>query len=333
LAITVFAAAALVIALAGTRLARVADELAVRTGLGEVLFGAVFIGISTSLPGIVTSMATAAQNHPNLAIGNALGGIAAQTAFLGVADITYRRANLEHAAASASNLVQGALLVTLLALVLAASTLPPVAVLGISPVTPILLLAYLGGLRLLRSSGTDPMWRPRATPETQREEQEKAGKLPGSSASLWLQFLLLAMLLGVVGFVVAEAGIVLAELSGLSETAVGVLLTAVATSLPELVIAIAAVRIGALNLAVGNILGGNCFDILFLAGVDLAYRQGSIFTAFADADRFLASTTILMVAVLLLGLLRRERYGIGGIGFESAGILTIYGLLVLVMTT
>ncbi|MBP0447543.1 hypothetical protein J8J14_22550 [Roseomonas sp. SSH11] len=69
---------------AGVRLAAVADVLADRTGLGEVIAGAIFVGGATSLPGIITSVSTAAQGHPTLAIGNALGGLTVQTAFLAI---------------------------------------------------------------------------------------------------------------------------------------------------------------------------------------------------------------------------------------------------------
>jgi cation:H+ antiporter len=120
-ALAVVAGCALVIVFAGTRLAAVADQLADRTGMGEILAGAVFVGGSTSLPGAITSMATAADGHAQLAIGNALGGLTAQTMFLAVADLVYRRANLEHAAATVTGLTQGVLLVSLLSIALIAS--------------------------------------------------------------------------------------------------------------------------------------------------------------------------------------------------------------------
>lgn len=74
-----------------------------------------------------------------MAVSNALGGIAVQTFFLAIADMVYRRANLEHAAASAPNMMQNGLLIVLLALILLTPNLPEVTVWGIHPVTPILL--------------------------------------------------------------------------------------------------------------------------------------------------------------------------------------------------
>lgn len=58
-------------------MAKIFDRLADRTGMGEVIIGAVFLGGSTS--GIVTSVTAAATDHPGLAISKAIGGIAAQT--------------------------------------------------------------------------------------------------------------------------------------------------------------------------------------------------------------------------------------------------------------
>ena len=87
---------------------------------------------------------------------------------------------------------------------------------------------------------------------------------------------------------------------------------------------IAAVRQGALTLAVGDIIGGNSFDVLFIAFADFAYRDGSIYGAIAESQSFVIALTILMTGILLLGLLRREKYGIGNIGFESFLILLLY---------
>jgi len=99
----IFSVSAVVIVFAGGRLAKVCDELADRTGLGEALMGAVFLGAITSLSGITASVTAAWNGTASLALANAYGGIAAQTLFIAVADTYYPRANLEHAAASISH--------------------------------------------------------------------------------------------------------------------------------------------------------------------------------------------------------------------------------------
>jgi cation:H+ antiporter len=169
-----------------------------------------------------------------------------------------------------------------------------------------------------------PMWTPLRTPETYAEPRESDAAAPRAS---WWRFVGLALVVSASGYLLSEVGITAAERTKLSETTVGAYFTAIATSIPELVLAIAAVRRGALNLAVGDILGGNCFDVLFLSFGDAAFRRGSLYHAIGREDLFFMSLTILLTAILLLGMLRREKHGIGNIGFESFLILVLYGAL------
>lgn len=305
-------------------MAKISVRLADRTGLGEAVMGAVFLGGSTSLSGIVTSVTAAAGGHAELAVSNAVGGIAAQTAFLAIADIFYQKANLEHAAASVTNLVQGTLLMTLLSIPLIAMSGPQVVVWGIHPATIVLIVAYLFGLRLVSRSQKAQMWTPRRTAET-AFEQPGSERANSSLTKLWLKFILYAATVAIAGYGIARSGVSIAAQTGFSESVVGGLFTAVSTSLPELVTTVAAVRQGALTLGVSGVIGGNCFDLLLLAFSDIAYRQGSIYTAIANRQIFVMALTALMTGILLLGLLEREKYGVGNIGFESVLILLIYG--------
>ncbi len=322
--VAVFLTAAVAVALAGTRMVATADRLADRTGMGEALVGGVLLGASTSLPGIVASVTAAAQGYPELAFSNAVGGIAAQTFFLAIADMVYRRVNLEHAAASLTNLTQAGLLIALLVFPFLAAAMPEVTVLGIHPATFAIFAGYVLGLRLAMRSRLDPMWGPTLTAETRTDiPDEPAG---GGRLLLVLagRFLLLAVVLAAGGYGIAASGAEIAARTGLSQSVVGAYFTALTTSVPELVTTIAAVRRGALTLAMGGIVGGNLFDTLFIASADVAYRPGSLYHAVPDAPYFLTGLCILMVAVLLLGMLRRERRGFANIGFESAIIFVLY---------
>ena len=324
--VAILAGAALVICLAGTRLANLADTLADRTGIGEIIAGALFVGASTSLPGVITSITTAAQDYPGLAIGNAVGGLTAQTTFLAVADLVYRKANLEHAAASVTGLTQGTLLVSLLTIPLLAMATPEFTIWGVHPASVLLFVCYGFGLHLLAEVQDQPMWSPVETSHTQDEAEQAAatGTDERTTATLWSVFLVYAAITATAGYVVGEAASALVELTGLSQSAVGTVFAAIANSLPELVTAIAAVRIGAVNLAVGDVIGGNSFEVLFLAAADFFYRPGSIYHEFDTDNVLIAVLAILMTGVLLLGMLRRERHGIAGIGFESALVLLLY---------
>lgn len=324
ISIILFPVAAIIIGFAGIKIIKHAEYLARVTGIGQAVFGAVFIGATTSLSGLITSLSVAYQGYASLAITNSLGGIAVQTVSLGFADLAYRRVNLEHAAASETNLVQGVLLVTLLIIPLFAATVKNIIFFNVSPFSIILIVAYVFGIKLVSESFKTPMWKPRLTSETRIEKIIKKERSEKQLSKNWFALVTLALILSFSGWAIGKAGISLSIHAHLKESLVGGLFTAVTTSLPELVIAIAAVKRGALNLAVGNIIGGNTFDVLFIALADFFYRKGSIYAAMTRNDFFWVALNVILISILLLGLLRREKHGIANIGFESALIMLVY---------
>jgi cation:H+ antiporter len=325
-----FATVAAIIGWFGIKMTKTARDLAHDTGLGEALVGALFIGASTSLSGITTSVSAAAGGYAEMAVSNALGGIAAQTAFLALADIAYRRANLEHAAASAENLFMSAFVLTLLGIHALALSVPTVSIFAIHPASLILVISYVFGVHLLARTHDTPMWLPKRTADTSREPADH-NHSHHNLRKLWLRFAVYATIVALAGWSLAQLAISLGEKTGLSHGVVGGVFTAVSTSIPELVVAITAVRMGALNLAVGDIIGGNAFDTLFIAASDFAYREGPIYAAISGAEQFWLANSIVMTCVLLMGLIYRQRYGPGNIGLESVTLLVLYfgGLAVL----
>lgn len=324
-AIVAFIGLAAVIAVAGTYLTKISDRLADVTGLGEALVGGVLLGGVTSLSGIVTSVTAALEDHPDLAFSNAIGGIAAQTVFLAVADIVYRRANLEHASASLTSLMQGVLLILMLGFVIFVMAAPSLTVVSIHPASLVLLLIYIFGTRLISKAQQHPMWEPSDTSETVEDNPDEENVKRYNLAPLLAQFIGLAVVVGFAGYFIAQTAIIISEQSGVSESFLGAVGTSIATSLPELVVSVSAVRQGALTLAVSNIIGGNTFDVLFLAFADGAYRNGSLYHQGDSEHTFIIALTILLSGVLLLGLLHRQKYGLGKVGWES---LTMIGLFI-----
>lgn len=329
--ISVFCLCSAVIAICGTRLAAVADRLADRAGIGEALTGGVFLGAATSLSGSVLSVAAALNGEADLALSNAYGGIAAQTFFLAIADASYRKVNLEHAAASAENILQGSLLVCLLAILLIAAFTPAWSFWGVHPATPLLLVGYAFGIRLVQRARLQPMWHPRLTRETREDIPDEENARRGL-AGLVTAFALLGGTLALSGWVMQLVASALVAKTGISATIVGALFTSLATSLPELVTTVAAVRRGALTLAFSGIIGGNAYDTLFAAFSDVAYRPGSIYHAMDEVLLFWVAVSILMTSVLIMGMLVREKRGIANIGFESflVGVFYVGAVVLLV---
>lgn len=324
--IAAFVAAGAVIFVSGLRMTGLADRLADRTGLGEAIIGGVLLGAATSLSGIIVSVTAALDGRASLAFSNSVGGIAAQTVFLAVADMFYRKTNLEHAAADLGNVFQGLVLMVLLTLPLIALTTPEVTIQAIHPVSFAIPVVYAVGLVAARTVHASPMWTPVATTDTRTDEPEEEDdeSRARSTLRLFLAFGTLMLLMGTAGFVIAKSASELADRLQISDSLVGALATAVVTSMPELVTTIAAVRRGALQLAVGGIIGGNTFDTLFLMASDVSYREGSLYHAVGSEDYFWIVSALLMTGILIGGLILRQRQGPGRIGAESLLLLLIY---------
>lgn len=305
--------AAGVLVLAGATLVRTADELADRTGMGEAVAGALLLGAVTSLPGIVATATGALSGDAAFALANPVGGVAIQTVWLAIADLLYRRANLEHAAASLQNLLQSLVLVALLAVPVVAYATPNLVWGWIHPLTLLIPALYGYGFVLLRQMHRAPMWRPTVTAETREDEPEPASGR--SDRRLWGTLGALGIVVGVVGWVIGRAGLELVAATGLPSGIVGFTVTTAITSLPELVTLVAAIRIGALTLGVGGVIGGNVFDTLLIAVADVTYLEGSIYRAAGPSSLVLLGGTVLITAILTAGLVVRERKGIGFEGF------------------
>lgn len=313
--------AAVAVIVAGVRLTRVADALADRTGLGDAVGGALLLGAVTSLPGIVTTITGSLEGDPGFGLSNPIGGIAIQTVWLAIADLVYRRANLEHAAASLENVMQSLVLVAMLGVPVMAYATPGLRWGWIHPLTLLIPALYAYGLVLLRRMHDQPMWQPTQTSATAHEDDVEESNRDDSTRRLWSQLAALGLVVGVAGWVIGQGGLGVVQATGLPSGLVGFTLTTALTSLPELVVLLTAVRMGALTLGVGNIIGGNVFDTLMIALADVFYLEGPVYRDAGPVSLVLLGGTILMTTVLAGGLVMRDRKGIG---FEGIALPAIY---------
>ncbi|MFC6905868.1 hypothetical protein [Halalkalicoccus tibetensis] len=331
IALFVFGAAAVLFV--GPRLSRAAEELADAIGIAQTLGGLIFLGATTSLPGVIISFDTALAGQATLSVSNAIGGIAAQTVFIAVADAAMRRGPLGREVTVAASLMQLAVLISLLTLILLAMLAPGgVALFGVHPVSYLLITAVFAGFRMIQTSEIEPKWYSRRlTAEIRKQvagdeddvEVELTGRLVG-------RFLVFAALIGGAGWLISFSGQGLIDETGAPPMLVGMTGMAIASSLPELVTAVSAVRRGAVALAIGDIIGGNVFDTLIIAIADFAYRDGPIYGGVTVEIPFLTVITVLMSSILLIMFVRRESEGLGArIGTESYLILGVYVMGVL----
>jgi cation:H+ antiporter len=300
--IVVFAASAAVIMLAGTFLARAGDSIATRTRLGGLFVGMLLMASATSLPEIVTDVSAALAGAPDLAVADLFGSSMANMAILGLLDLASRRSvwpgiELGHARV-------GAIAIALTALIVLGVISPTgirIGWLGIEPI--VVVVAYVGAAAWIGRS--EPALPPTGGEEAPADGVEElltpigwaAGE--GSLRRDLVTFGLAAVAILVSGPSLAISAQGIAEETGIAQTFIGITLLAVATSLPELVASLAAIRIGAHDLAVGNLFGSNAFNMTIVLWVDLAYTDGPVLDAISIGQMVPGIGAILMMALAI----------------------------------
>ena len=129
------------------------------------------------------------------------------------------------------------------------------------------------------------------------------------SAAIWLPF----------------AAKEIAAQMGWYESFVGTILVALATSLPELVVTIAALKLGAVDMAVANLLGSNLFNILVLAVDDLFYTHGPVLANVSFIHSISAVSAVMMTGVAIVAILYRSGWRVmRTVGWPSIALAAIY---------
>ena len=331
--VALFAAAAAVVWLAGTRIAGYASTLAERTGIGKAVVGALLLGGITSLPEVATTSTAAASGNAPLAVNNLLGGIAMQVAILAVADAAIGRGALSAIVARPTILLQATLNILLLVLVATGITAGDVPFLGLGAWTTGIAGAYVVSMVIIGRSHAPAAWRPArvvkegAAGEAARdaaEETRSTGRIAAYTASA-------AAVIFAAGYGLARTGEALAEQTGLGASFVGAVLVAIATSLPEVSSTVAAVRLGHLELAFGDIFGTNLFDVALVAVADAVYAGGPVLREVGAFSVCAALLGILVTGIFLGGLIERRDRVVLRMGVDSLLVLLVYlgGLLVL----
>lgn len=317
-----FVVAGAVIVVAGSYLTRFADRIADLTGLGRTLAGVILLAVATSLPEATIGANAALIGAVDLTAGDVLGSSLMNLLILGILDLThYSRGKMLSYQAAAHALSGGAgMAMTALVLIFLLLRLEWSLFDWIGVETFVLLIAFAFCLRLLFLE--QRVWA-RQDAGTEVQESEDHGS-HGLGAVVLGYLVSGAAIFIAAPFLTASADL-LAEESGIGGTFIGTTLVALSTSLPEAVTTLAAVRVGAFDMAIGNIFGSNVFNMVILAVVDV-FQAGPLFAVLSPAHALTAAWVILISAVAVMGLLYRaeKRYWI----FEPDASLII--LLVVV---
>jgi cation:H+ antiporter len=292
-----FAATAGIIVLAGVRLARYGDVLGEKSGLGRSWIGVVLLAATTSLPELFTGFgATALAELPDIALGDVLGSCMFNLLILSLMDAVQpepisARAHQGHAL----SIGFGLLLIGVAGIGLVGDRyLPSVASIGLY--TPVLIVLYFVAMRIIFAHEQN---------RRARETQEVAEELQYAQVtvrSAVVQYSVAAVAVVLAALWLPHLGAELARQTGLGEAFVGSLFIAITTSLPEIVVSLAAVRIGALDLGIGNVLGSNLFNLLILGLDDVFYRRGPLMADVGASHSVTVVAIVMMNALFLIGL-------------------------------
>ncbi|OGB00823.1 MAG: cation transporter [Burkholderiales bacterium RIFCSPHIGHO2_12_FULL_69_20] len=324
------AVCALAIAYAGARLTQLADAIGTMTGMSGSWVGVLLLAAVTSLPELATGISAVTVAHaPNIAIGDALGSTVFNLALLVLLDVLHRPESI-YKAASTGHILSAAFGVVLLGVVGVSvllsqeQVLPRLGTVGIY--TPLLVVLYLLAMRSVFS------YEQRAANQGQRVDttHDAAQRLRLRKAAL--QFGLFAGVVTVAGVWLPIVGGRIADEMGWSRTFVGTLLIAGATSLPEVVVTLAALRLRALDMAIGGLLGSNLFDILIIAIDDAFHAKGPILADVSPVHAVTAFSAAMMSGAVIIGLVYRPRQRVLRVmGVVSVALLAVYLINVYVL--
>lgn len=307
------------IAFAGPALVRYADCIAQLTGLSRSWIGLILLAIATSLPEMFTGVsAVTIADAPNIAVGDALGSCVFNLLLLVLLDEfsrrdpVYRRIDQGHILTASFGVI---LIGTVGALILLRGSALDIGVRNVSVYTPFLIILYFVAMRAAFDFQ-------RRVPMRLTIDETDPGMTLRQAAG---RYLVAASIVVAAGIWLPFVGVEIAQQMGWQTTFVGTLLIAATTSVPELVVSISALRIGAVDMAISNLLGSNLFDVLIIAIDDIAYTKGPLLSSVSTAHAVTAFTGVIMSGIFIVALLFKPDSRIRGtISWISLSLLMAY---------
>jgi cation:H+ antiporter len=314
-----FLACTIAIGVAGTYLSRYGDVIARRSGMGGSWVGLVLIATVTSLPELATGVSAVTINQaPDIAVGDVLGSCVFNLLIIVVLDLLQRGESV-YTRARQGHILSAGFGVILIGFagfnVLLAQGGPHWAWGHVGLYSPVMVVLYAVAMRtVFRYEASHPEQGAQATRDgdlTLRQALQRyaAAALVVVAAGIWLPYL----------------GKALAAQMGWSQSFVGTLFVAAATSLPEVAVSVAALRIGALDMAIGNLFGSNLFNMFILAIDDALYLKGPLLSDVSTAHAVSALSAIMMTGVAIVGLLFRPKLRVlKTVGWASIVLFVFY---------
>jgi cation:H+ antiporter len=309
------------IGVAGTVLSRYGDVIADKTGLSGTWIGLMLLATVTSLPELVTGVsAVTVADTPDIALGDVLGSCVFNLVILTILDFLQREESV-YTRASHGHILSAGFGVILIGFVgfnvLLADSAFDVALGHVGLYTPLIIVLYAVAMRTVFRYERAQM---------AAYAGEHAERYPETSLRQAVQRYVLAALVVVgAGIWLPFIGEQIARVMEWEATFVGTLFVAFATSVPEIVVTVSAMRLGALDMAIGNLLGSNLFDILIVAVDDIFFTRGPILAHVSPVHAVSAMSAVMMTGIVIVGLLYRPKTRLfRAAGWASLLLLGVY---------
>lgn len=314
-----FGLCALVIGVAGYQLSRYGDRIAELTGLTRGWIGLALVATATSLPELFTGISAVSFAHaPNIAVGNILGATVMNLLLIVLLDFFHRKAPV-FTLVSHGHILGAGFAVMMLGLVgfniLLAQQGPQPTLGHVGVYTPVIVLLYLVALRVvfLYEKGHNHV-----------EPQPPGDGITLKGAILRFTLAALVVAAALTLPFIAEG---IASEMGWARGFVGTLFVALVTTLPEIAVTVAALRLGALDLAIGNLFGSILFNLAILAIDDLFLLEGPLFSHVDLMHAVSALSAVMMTGVAVVGLLYRPTTRLfKTVGWVSLTLFSLYML-------
>jgi len=283
-----------------------------------MFIGVLLLAGATSLPELITSISSAQQGNPNLAAGNLFGSNSLNMMLLAVVDLASQNRRVLRIVAL-RHALSGSLTIFLMGLAvffILADFSAQIGWVGLDSIW--IILIYIAALYLIEGNNKHL---------TKKEVELERIIQP-----------VMSLKKGILGYTVAAAVIILitpqlvrlsgeiAVITGLGNTFIGTTLLAFVTSLPELVTTIAAIKIGADDMAVGNLFGSNLFNMFALGFVDLFYIEGRFLHAIDPSFIIVGMLGLLMTGLALIGNLIKIEKWLWFIEIDALILIIVYFL-------
>lgn len=297
----------IVILYCGKRVARYGDVIAEKTGLGGLWIGVILVSIATSLPELFTGVgSTVFVNAPNLTVGNLFGANTYNLVNIAVLDFLNKGVPLLSAVSTGQLLTATLSLIPILIAavgIFLSQQLPQAAFANVSFYSALILISYIVSTRIIFK-----FEKKQQTIEALNKKEKILFKYDHVLLkTACVRYLLAAVAIAGAGIWLAYIGDDLAKFLNLGQNFVGSLFLGFATTLPEMTVSIAALRLGAKELAVANMVGSNLFNITIIFINDALYRKAPIFSVLTQQHIFTAFVVILMTIIVISALVLKPK--------------------------